>query len=144
MKRWEIFADNKGEKNGTSKKMVPGTPKSLPDNWNYRNALSPFLWPLFLAVIVQSLTLGLPIAAGIYCYKYLNEKKENPNENDEQKHSHPETKKPAPGKVRGHAEAPGGVQKSPDETRSEPVKQRRKQGRKQGRKRGVSGGDGPK
>lgn len=39
--------------------------------------LSPFLWPLFLAVIVQSLTLGLPIAAGIYCYKYLNEKKEN-------------------------------------------------------------------
>ena len=53
--------------------------------------LSPFLWPLFLAVIVQSLTLGLPIAAGIYCYKYLNEKKENPNENDEQKHSHPET-----------------------------------------------------
>ena len=93
--------------------------------------LSPFLWPL---------TLGLPIAAGIYCYKYLNEKKENPNENDEQKHSHPETKKPAPGKVRGHAEAPGGVQKSPDETRSEPVKQRRKQGRK----RGVSGGDGPK
>ena len=56
--------------------------------------LSPFLWPLFLAVIVQSLTLGLPIAAGIYCYKYLNEKKENPNENDEQKHSHPETKKP--------------------------------------------------
>ena len=74
----------------------------------------------------------------------LNEKKENPNENDEQKHSHPETKKPAPGKVRGHAEAPGGVQKSPDETRSEPVKQRRKQGRKQGRKRGVSGGDGPK
>ena len=51
--------------------------------------------------------------------------------------SHPETKKPAPGKVRGHAEAPGGVQKSPDETRSEPVKQRRKQGRKQGRKRGV-------
>ena len=96
--------------------------------------LSPFLWPLFLAVIVQSLTLGLPIAAGIYCYKYLNE----------QKHSHPETKKPAPGKVRGHAEAPGGVQKSPDETRSEPVKQRRKQGRKQGRKRGVSGGDGPK
>ena len=37
--------------------------------------LSPFLWPLFLAVIVQSLTLGLPIAAGIYCYKYLNEKK---------------------------------------------------------------------
>ena len=46
--------------------------------------LSPFLWPLFLAVIVQSLTLGLPIAAGIYCYKYLNEKKENPNENDEQ------------------------------------------------------------
>lgn len=106
--------------------------------------LSPFLWPLFLAVIVQSLTLGLPIAAGIYCYKYLNEKKENPNENDEQKHSHPETKKPAPGKVRGHAEAPGGVQKSPDETRSEPVKQRRKQGRKQGRKRGISGGDGPK
>ena len=74
--------------------------------------LSPFLWPL-------------------YCYKYLNEKKENPNENDEQKHSHPETKKPAPGKVRGHAEAPGGVQKSPDETRSEPVKQRRKQGGKQ-------------
>ena len=39
--------------------------------------LAPFLWPLFLAVIVQSLTLGLPIAAGIYCYKYLNEKKEN-------------------------------------------------------------------
>lgn len=37
--------------------------------------LSPFLWPLFLAVIVQSLTLGLPIAAGIYCYKYLNEKR---------------------------------------------------------------------
>ena len=58
--------------------------------------LSPFLWPLFLAVIVQSLTLGLPIAAGIYCYKYLNEKKENPNENDEQKHSHPETKKQLP------------------------------------------------
>ena len=43
-----------------------------------------------------------------------------------------------------YAEAPGGVQKSPDETRSESVKQRRKQGRKQGRKRGVSGGDGPK
>ena len=106
--------------------------------------LSPFLWPLFLAVIVQSLTMGLPIAAGIYCYKSLNEKKENPTENDEQKRSHPETKKPAPGKVRGHAEAPGGVQKSPDETRSESVKQRRKQGRKQGRKRGVSGGDGPK
>ena len=39
---------------------------------------------------------------------------------------------------------PVDVQKSPDETRSEPVKQRRKQGRKQGRKRGVSGGDGPK
>lgn len=37
--------------------------------------LSLFLWPLFLAVIVQSLTLGLPIAAGIYCYKYLNEKR---------------------------------------------------------------------
>lgn len=144
MKRWEIFADNKGEKNGTSKKMVPGTPKSLPDNWNYRNAFVTLFMATVFSSDVQSLTLGLPIAAGIYCYKYLNEKKENPNENDEQKHSHPETKKPAPGKVRGHAEAPGGVQKSPDETRSEPVKQRRKQGRKQGRKRGVSGGDGPK
>ena len=56
--------------------MVPGTPKSLPDNWNYRNAsVTPFYGRCFLAVIVQSLTLGLPIAAGIYCYKYLNAKK---------------------------------------------------------------------
>ena len=38
--------------------------------------LAPFLWPVFLAVIVQSLTIGFPIAAGICCYKYLNEKKE--------------------------------------------------------------------
>ena len=38
--------------------------------------LAPFLWPVFLAVIVQSLTIGLPIAAGICCYKYLNEKLE--------------------------------------------------------------------
>ena len=37
--------------------------------------LAPFLWPVFLAVIVQSLTIGLPIAAGICCYKYLNEKR---------------------------------------------------------------------
>lgn len=144
MKRWEIFADNKGEKNGTSKKMVPGTPKSLPDNWNYRNAsVTLFMAAVFSSDCTESDT-GPSNCAGIYCYKYLNEKKENPNENDEQKRSHPETKKPAPGKVRGHAEAPGGVQKSPDETRSESVKQRRKQGRKQGRKRGVSGGDGPK
>ena len=39
--------------------------------------LAPFLWPVFLAVIVQSLTIGLPIAAGICCYKYLNEKNKN-------------------------------------------------------------------
>ena len=39
---------------------------------------------------------------------------------------------------------PVAFKRSPDETRSESVKQRRKQGRKQGRKRGVSGGDGPK
>ena len=42
--------------------------------------LSPFLWPLFLAAILQSITLGLPIAAGIYFYQYL--KKENTNENE--------------------------------------------------------------
>ena len=87
--------------------------------------LSPFLWPLFLAVIVQSLTLGLPIAAGIYCYKYLNEKKENPNENDEQKHSHPETKKPAPGKVRGHAEAPVRTGKTEEKARKKTGKKKR-------------------
>ena len=52
--------------------------------------LAPFLWPVFLAVIVQSLTIGLPIAAGICCYKYLNEKKEKTNEN-EQKCHHAET-----------------------------------------------------
>lgn len=45
--------------------------------------LAPFLWPVFLAVIVQSLTIGLPIAAGICCYKYLNEKKEKTNENEQ-------------------------------------------------------------
>ena len=46
---------------------------------------------MFLAVIVQSLTIGLPIAAGICCYKYLNEKKEKTNEN-EQKCHHTENK----------------------------------------------------
>ena len=32
------------------KKMVPGTPKSLPDNWNYRNAFV----TLFMAAVFSS------------------------------------------------------------------------------------------
>lgn len=82
--------------------------------------LSPFLWPMFLAVILQSLTLGLPIAAGIYYYKHLNEKKEKTNEN-EQKYNYFETKAAASSEVCSDAESSGGVQKSPDETRAEPI-----------------------
>ena len=34
--------------------------------------VSPFLWPIFLAVIIQSLSLVIPVAAGLFFYeKYI-------------------------------------------------------------------------
>lgn len=31
--------------------------------------VSPFLWPIFLAVIIQSLSLVIPVAAGLFFYE---------------------------------------------------------------------------
>lgn len=31
--------------------------------------VSPFLWPVFLAVIIQSLSLVIPVAAGLFFYE---------------------------------------------------------------------------
>ena len=46
--------------------------------------VSPFLWPVFLAVIIQSLSLVIPVAAGLFFYeKFIMKKdKEETNEND--------------------------------------------------------------
>ena len=33
--------------------------------------VSPFLWPVFLAVIIQSLSLVIPVAAGLFFYENL-------------------------------------------------------------------------
>ena len=115
-----IFADGKGGKMEQVEKWCRVHKKACLVTGIMGLLLAPFLWPVFLAVIVQSLTIGLPIAAGICCYKYLNEKKENTNEN-EQKCHHAETKESAPGEVCEHAELSGSVPKSPDETRTEPV-----------------------
>ena len=111
-----IFADGKGGKMEQVEKWCRVHKKACLVTGIMGLLLAPFLWPVFLAVIVQSLTIGLPIAAGICCYKYLNEKKENTNEN-EQKCHHAETKESAPGEVCEHAELSGSVPKSPDETR---------------------------
>ena len=86
-----IFADGKGGKMEQIEKWCRVHKKACLVTGIMGLLLAPFLWPVFLAVIVQSLTIGLPIAAGICCYKYLNEKKENTNEN-EQKCHHAETK----------------------------------------------------
>ena len=75
--------------------------------------LAPFLWPLFLAAILQSITLGLPIAAGIYFYQYL--KKENTNEN-EHACRNPQTDAAASGEIHKDAEAPHAVPEDADET----------------------------
>ena len=115
-----IFADGKGGKMEQIEKWGRVHKKACLVTGIMGLLLAPFLWPVFLAVIVQSLTIGLPIAAGICCYKYLNEKKEKTNEN-EQKCHHTETKQSAPGEVCEHAETSGSVPKSPDETRTEPV-----------------------
>lgn len=115
-----IFADGKGGKMEQIEKWCRVHKKACLVTGIMGLLLAPFLWPVFLAVIVQSLTIGLPIAAGICCYKYLNEKKEKTNEN-EQKCHHTETKQSAPGEVCEHAETSGSVPKSPDETRTEPV-----------------------
>lgn len=80
--------------------------------------LAPFLWPLFLAAILQSITLGLPIAAGIYFYQYL--KKENTNEN-EHACRNPQTDAAASGEIHKDAEVPHAVPEDADETPSEPV-----------------------
>lgn len=47
--------------------------------------VSPFLWPIFLAVIIQSLSLVIPVAAGLFFYeKFIMKKdKEETNENDD-------------------------------------------------------------
>ena len=47
--------------------------------------VSPFLWPVFLAVIIQSLSLVIPVAAGLFFYeKFIMKKdKEETNENDD-------------------------------------------------------------
>lgn len=115
-----IFADGKGGKMEQVEKWFRVHKKACLVTGIMGLLLAPFLWPVFLAVIVQSLTIGLPIAAGICCYKYLNEKKEKTNEN-EQKCHHAETKESAPSEVCEHAEASGSIPKSPDETRTEPV-----------------------
>lgn len=81
--------------------------------------LAPFLWPMFLAAVLQSITLGLPIAAGIYFYQYL--KKENTNENEHECRN-PQTDAAAFGEVYKNAETSHGVPKDADETLSEPVK----------------------
>lgn len=71
-----IFADGKGGKMEQVEKWCRVHKKACLVTGIMGLLLAPFLWPVFLAVIVQSLTIGLPIAAGICCYKYLNEKKE--------------------------------------------------------------------
>lgn len=47
--------------------------------------VSPFLWPVFLAVIIQSLSLVIPVAAGLFFYeKFIMKKdREETNENDD-------------------------------------------------------------
>lgn len=47
--------------------------------------VSPFLWPVFLAVIIHSLSLVIPVAAGLFFYeKFIMKKdKEETNENDD-------------------------------------------------------------
>ena len=47
--------------------------------------VSPFLWPVFLVVIIQSLSLVIPVAAGLFFYeKFIMKKdKEETNENDD-------------------------------------------------------------
>ena len=51
--------------------------------------VSPFLWPIFLAVIIQSLSLVIPVAAGLFFYeKFIMKKdKEETNENDDETNS---------------------------------------------------------
>ena len=38
--------------------------------------VSPFLWPVFLAVIIQSLSLVIPVAAGLFFYEKIIMKKD--------------------------------------------------------------------
>ena len=62
--------------------------------------VSPFLWPVFLAVIIQSLSLVIPVAAGLFFYeKFIMKKdKEETNENDDdnkQQKNHAGTKRKA-------------------------------------------------
>ena len=38
--------------------------------------VSPFLWPIFLAVIIQSLSLVIPVAAGLFFYEKFIMKKD--------------------------------------------------------------------
>lgn len=38
--------------------------------------VSPFLWPVFLAVIIQSLSLVIPVAAGLFFYEKFIMKKD--------------------------------------------------------------------
>ena len=47
--------------------------------------VSPFLWPVFLAVIIHSLSLVIPVATGLFFYeKFIMKKdKEETNENDD-------------------------------------------------------------
>lgn len=43
--------------------------------------VSPFLWPVFLAVIIQSLSLVIPVAAGLFLFiKIYYEKGQGGNE----------------------------------------------------------------
>ena len=46
------------------------------DNWNFWSvSYHHFLWPVFLAVIIQSLSLVIPVAAGLFFYEKFNYEK---------------------------------------------------------------------
>ena len=72
--------------------------------------VSPFLWPVFLAVIIQSLSLVIPVAAGLFFYeKFIMKKdKEETNENDDdnkQQKNHADARKVHADARKVHADA---------------------------------------
>lgn len=47
--------------------------------------VSPFLWPVFLAVIIHSLSLVIPVAAGLFFYEKFIMKKDKEETNEDRK-----------------------------------------------------------
>lgn len=82
--------------------------------------VSPFLWPFFLAAIVQSLTLALPIAAGIFFYRELNEKKEKQDEEKQERNQ--QDQRSDTGAEPSHMQEADDIPEGRTEKEPEPVK----------------------